>query len=357
MNNSLDRYWMEQALEEARKGIGLTAPNPPVGAVLALGETLLASGWHHRAGEAHAERMALSMAKERGITREQMREATLYVTLEPCSTQGRTPPCTEGILEAGIGRVVYGATDPYPGHSGAADEVLKAGGVSVLAGVCREACEHILRPFTMAQLDKRPWIIAKTAFSLDGKIVRPAGEGQWLSGEESRREVHQLRAQVDAILTSGETARRDDPALTIRGVKTEAWKKQPIRAVVTRSAASLSPGLKLFSDEYADRTRVYENVPLRKVMERLTAEEGVHSVLVECGTTLMKSLLNEGLVDEWIAYVAPMICGGAYPAATTFFAETGFAWAPVPLDEVRMEKRGDDLMIRGIVRRSAPSLS
>lgn len=342
---------MEQALKEARKGIGLTAPNPPVGAVLAEGNTLLAHGWHRKAGEPHAEREALRMARERGITQEQISRSTLYVTLEPCSTQGRTPPCTDAIRESGIRRVVYGATDPDKRHSGAADALLSETGISVLSGVLQEDCERILRPFAMAQIQKRPWIIAKTAFSLDGKVSRPRGEGQWISSDESRLQVHHLRTQVDAILTGGATVRQDNPFLTIRGVKTTPWKKQPIRAVVTHNAASLPVSSHLFTDSFKSRTRVYENVPLREVMERLTSEEDVHSVLVESGPVLTTALLEEGLIDEWIAYVAPLVCGGPYPAASTDIFSKRFPWMPVPLDEAEINKVGSDLMIRGIVRR------
>lgn len=342
---------MEQALKEARKGIGLTAPNPPVGAILAEGDILLAHGWHHKAGEPHAEREALHMARERGITPEQMSRSTLYVTLEPCSSHGKTPPCTDAIREFGVGRVVYGATDPDKRHSGAADALLNEAGISVLSGVLKEDCERILRPFAMAQKQKRPWIMAKTAFSLDGKVSRPRGEGQWISSNESRQQVHQLRAQVDAILTGGATVRQDNPFLTIRGVGTYSWKKQPIRAVVTRNAASLPVNSHLFTDTFKDRTRVYENIPLREVMERLTREEAVHSVLVESGPVLTAALLEEGLIDEWIAYVAPLVCGGPYPAAGTEIFTKGFPWMPVPLDEAEINKVGADLMIRGIVRR------
>lgn len=342
---------MDRALQEARKGVGLTAPNPPVGAVLVYQEEELASGWHKRAGELHAEREALLEASRKGISREILKDSTLYVTLEPCSTQGRTPPCTDGIIEAGVGRVVYGTQDPDPRNRGAADALLTAAGVSVLSGVREESCRRLLRPFTMAVTEGRPWVIAKTAFSVDGKVVRPRGEGQWLSGTEARYQVHVMRTQVDAILTSGATIRDDNPALTIRGVETEPWKLQPIRAIVTRHEESLSRQSVVFTDEFRDRTRVYHNIPLPEVLRRLTAEENVHSVLLEMGPTLMAAFLQEGLVDEWVAYVAPLICGGPYPEESRDFSDEGFCWMPVALDEVSLEKTGSDLCIRGVVRR------
>lgn len=347
----MDTFWMERALEEARKGIGLTAPNPPVGAVLVHGDFILASGWHKKAGSMHAEREALEEARNKEISPEIMKQSTLYVTLEPCSTHGRTPPCTDIILESGVGRVVYAVRDPDIRNAGRADGILQAAGVTVLSGIGEEACERILRPFSMVKKEGRPWVIAKTAFSVDGRVVRPAGECQWISGPKARRQVHELRSQVEAIITSGATVRSDNPELTIRGVSVAPWKEQPVRAVVTRNSDHLPMNAALFTDQYKNRTRVYENVPFKTMLERLAQEENVQSALLETGKKLMNEFLNQRLVDEWIAYVSPLICGGPYPEQSVALEDFGFAWAPVPLEDVTITEIGRDLCIRGIVKR------
>ena len=206
-----DIHWMQLALTEARNGMGRTAPNPPVGAVIVKDGILLGKGWHRAAGKPHAEREALADAGQKDL-----RGATLYITLEPCSTQGRTPPCTQGIIDAGIGRVVYACVDRNPDHAGRADFLLHAAGIEVVSGICQEEAEKLLRPFFKVRETGLPWVIWKSAMSLDGRITRPPGEGQWLTGELARADVQMIRATVDAILTSGETVRRDKPALTIR---------------------------------------------------------------------------------------------------------------------------------------------
>ena len=215
-----DSDWMGMALGEARKGLGRTAPNPPVGAVIVKDGVLLGKGWHSKAGMPHAEVEAMADV-EKCHGRESLRGATIYVTLEPCSTAGRTPACTAGLIAAGISRVAYGSVDPNPSHAGAADAFFKEAGIEVEPGVLRAECDEILRPFSRVQRTGLPWVIWKCAMSLDGKITRPAGEGQWLSGAESRADVQVLRSQTDAILTSGETVRRDLPALTIPGTRAD----------------------------------------------------------------------------------------------------------------------------------------
>jgi len=210
-----DEQWMGLALEEARRGIGKTAPNPPVGAVIVKDGVLLGKGWHRAAGRPHAEREALQDVFENHGP-DAARGATIYASLEPCSPHGRTPPCTQGIIDAGISRVVYACADRNPDHAGRADTLLTAAGIEVLSGILREEAERILRPFFKACETGLPWVIWKTAMSLDGRLTRPPGEGRWLTGEEARADVQKLRASVDAILTSGETVRRDKPALNIR---------------------------------------------------------------------------------------------------------------------------------------------
>lgn len=211
----VDEKWMGCALEEARKGVGRTAPNPPVGCVLVTGEEYIGSGWHRAAGRPHAEREAIADALARQGA-DALRGSTAYVTLEPCSTYGRTPPCTAGLIEAGVARVVYAVADPNPVHAGAADAVLEKAGIEVTSGVLEAEATKLLRPFLKVQTTGLPWVIWKSAMSLDGRITRPPGEPQWLTCENSRLDVQKLRAEVDGILTGGETVRNDKPALTIR---------------------------------------------------------------------------------------------------------------------------------------------
>ena len=180
-----DEQWMELAIAEARKGVGTTSPNPPVGAVIVKNDTLLGCGWHRKAGEPHAEREAIAnVTNEHGSSA--LREATIYVTLEPCSTRGRTPACTDGIIEAGISRVVYGSTDPNPAHVGRADSILSSAGIDVSRLKDTSACDKLIRPFTKVQRTGLPWVILKSAMSLDGRVTRPPGESQWLTSTESR---------------------------------------------------------------------------------------------------------------------------------------------------------------------------
>ncbi|NJM36982.1 MAG: bifunctional diaminohydroxyphosphoribosylaminopyrimidine deaminase/5-amino-6-(5-phosphoribosylamino)uracil reductase RibD [Akkermansiaceae bacterium] len=259
---SNDTHWMQIALEEARKGVGRTAPNPPVGAVIVKDGNMLGKGWHRAAGLPHAEREALAEAFQKH-GKEFVRDSTIYITLEPCSTHGRTPPCTQGLIDAGISRVVYACVDRNPDHSGRADAFLTAAGIEVVSGICRDDAERLLRPFFKVRETGMPWVIWKTAMSLDGRITRPAGESQWLTSELARADVQKLRSTVDAIITSGETVRYDKPALTIRVPELLEGREQPWRVVVTDYPESLPHDAPLFTDESKGRTliRPRENLP------------------------------------------------------------------------------------------------
>lgn len=338
-----DSDWMEVALGEARKGIGRTAPNPPVGAVIVKEGQLLGAGWHRKAGLPHAEVEAISAA-EKAHGAAALRGATAYVTLEPCSTAGRTPACTSGLIAAGISRVVYGSKDPNPAHSGAADVVLGAAGISVDAGVLREKCDEILRPFAKVQRTGLPWMMWKCAMSLDGKITRPAGEGQWLSGLESRADVQQLRSEMDAILTSGETVRRDLPALTIRIPELLVGREQPWRVVMTDRPETMPAEAALFADEWRERTLLRTRENPAAMLRALVKEQGVLSVMLEAGGRLSAAMFAAGLVDEVVVYYAPMLCGGTVPAlAGVAFGES------IALRGISYETFGEDLRMRGLV--------
>lgn len=281
-----------------------------------------------------------------------MKGATIYVTLEPCSTQGRTPACTDGVIEAGISQVVYAVTDPNPAHVGRADEVLRGHGIDVVAGVLADEGERLIRPFSKVQRCGLPWVMLKTAMSLDGRLTRPPGESMWLTGSEARAEVQQLRASADAILTSGETVRRDRPRLDLREPSLLEGRDQPWRIVLTNDPESLPKDAPLFCDGHSERTLVLPGSDPEAVLRQLAGEQGVNSVMVECGGKLAGALLDAGLIDELAIFMAPMINGGP----VTALGGSGFPEG-LRVDEVRFERFGPDVMMRGVVRSSNVSSS
>lgn len=338
-----DECWMRRALEVGARGIGRTSPNPAVGAVIVKGGVELGSGWHQRAGCPHAEREAIAAVKAaHGAAA--LRGATAYVTLEPCSTHGRTPPCTDGLLEAGIIRVVYGATDPNPHHAGRADALLRAAGVEVIAGVLEKECERLIRPFAKVQQFGLPWVVFKTALSLDGRITRPPGEGRWLTSNAAREDVHRLRATMDAVVTSGETVRRDLPQFNVRPETLLEGKSQPWRVVWTRDRASLPMEAPIFHLPDGERTLIREDEDPHALLRWLVKEYGVHRVLLECGGAMAGEWWQRGLIDEVIAYLAPRVCGGDVPGL-------GGVSLPGRLTEVSFTRFGPDVRMSGMVDR------
>ena len=205
-----DARYMRLAWRQGRRGLGRTSPNPPVGAVVVAGGRVISAGYHHKAGEAHGEIEALRAAGS------QARGATLYVTLEPCNHHGRTPPCTEAVIAAGIRRVVIGARDPNPHVRGNGIKRLQRAGISVTSGVERARCEDLIAGFRKHVTTGVPWVTLKLAASLDGRIATATGESRWITGADSRRFAHRVRAEHDAILVGAETVIRDDPELTCR---------------------------------------------------------------------------------------------------------------------------------------------
>jgi diaminohydroxyphosphoribosylaminopyrimidine deaminase / 5-amino-6-(5-phosphoribosylamino)uracil reductase len=335
--------FMRAALREALKGLGATSPNPAVGAVIVKNGRILARGWHRVAGLPHAEVEALRAL----ASPELARDSTLYVTLEPCSTQGRTPPCTEAILAAGIRRVVVGATDPHPAHAGRGLELLRKHGVAVETGVLEAECRRLNRAFFKWITTGLPWVIAKAALSLDGRITRVPGEGQWLTGPVARRDAHRLRVRADAVLVGAGTVRADDPSLTVRAVPLPAGKPQPWRVVLTRSG-NLPAEAQLFTDEHRERTLVYRNRSLQEVLAELGGLYQVNTVLAEGGGEILGSLFEQKLVDEVCFYLAPLLCGG--PAMGV--AGHGRLLECVSLEEVEYKKLGRDLRLCGLVQRT-----
>ncbi len=314
---------MSRALELAALGLNTTDPNPRVGAVLARGQEVIGEGWHQRAGEPHAEVFALRAAGERA------RGATLYVTLEPCSHQGRTPPCADAIVAAGVARVVIAMADPNPRVNGAGSAKLRAGGVDVQSGLLEEQARELNPGFAQRMSRGLPWVRLKLGASLDGRIALPSGESRWITGEESRADVQRWRARSSAIVTSHATVLRDDPRLDVR---LEGATRQPLRVILdgnleTPAVARIldKPGdVLIFTSAQGSLSRaalesrgarveaigrsVSGGVDLSAVLARL-AREGMNEVWIECGSRLAGAFVHDGLVDELIVYQAPVLLG------------------------------------------------
>lgn len=302
-----DEHYMRIALREAWRGLGRTSPNPMVGAVIVVNGKVVSRGHHVKAGEAHAEVAALNNLPSRAQTK----DATLYVTLEPCSTQGRTPPCTKAIIEAGFARVVYGATDPNPQHQGKAKKILEAAGISVTTGVLAEKCTLINHAWNHRMQTGMPWVIAKCAMSLDGRIT--AAGRRWITSEKSRHHAMLFRRRVDAILVGGNTVRSDNPRLTIRGIRganrlAPLLETAPYRIIWTKKKENIPKQSHILTDEFYDRTIVLENCTLREGLQNLAAR-GISSVLIEGGGVTLGKAFEDNLVDEVRFYIAPMILG------------------------------------------------
>jgi diaminohydroxyphosphoribosylaminopyrimidine deaminase / 5-amino-6-(5-phosphoribosylamino)uracil reductase len=336
-----DERWMQVALEAAKEGRGRTSPNPMVGAVIVSAEgECLGVGRHFQAGGPHAEVDALAAVAEGN--RGKLSGATIYVTLEPCSTQGRTPPCTDAIQRAGISRVVYAMEDPNPAHAGRAQTILQNAGIKVAVGAGEVAAKQLLAAWTHFITTGRPYVIAKAGMSVDGRIARRAGEGQWLTNPESRRDAMELRVAVDAILVGAETVRQDDPALTVRG-PAATWKVQPWRVILTRTG-SLPEDCKVLNDAHEERTLMWPGKSLPAVLEEL-GKLGVVTLLIEGGGQVFGEAFTSDLVDEFHVYMAPMICGtGKLAVDTAAFA--GGATVGLALREVK-EIAGDVKLVYG----------
>jgi len=296
----LDQRFMHAALKEAEKALGQTSPNPAVGAVLVVNNRIMAKGHHRAAGREHAEIECL-----RNFAASVPSHATLYVTLEPCSTIGRTSPCTNAIIKAGVKRVVVGAVDLNPRHQGNGIAQLRSAGIKVRQGILAEECARLNEAFNKWIVTRRPFVIAKCGMSLDGRLTRPPGEPRWITDAAARREAHQLRASVDAVLVGAETVRADNPRLTVRGV---GGARQPWRVVLTRSRR-LPPRAHLFRDRFAKRTLIYKGRPLAAVLQDL-GKRSVMSVLIEGGGKVLGEALDARLIDKVQLYLGSILTGG-----------------------------------------------
>ena len=310
MTTDRDKKFMRAALKEAKKARGRTSPNPAVGAVLVIDDQIVAKGYHREAGHSHAEIECL-----RDFGAPVPARAILYVTLEPCSTAGRTAPCTDAIISARVRNIVIGATDLNPRHSGRGIIELRNAGVTVRDGILAEECTRFNEAFNKWIVTGQPFVIAKCGMSLDGRLTRPPGESRWITGHTARRDAHRLRAYVDAVLVGAETVRADNPRLTVRGVR---GARQPWRVVLTRSGR-LPRQARLFSDRFAARTLIYRRKALPAVLKDL-GKRGINSVLIEGGGEVLGEALDKRLIDKVQIYLGPMITGGpviAFPGKGT----------------------------------------
>jgi diaminohydroxyphosphoribosylaminopyrimidine deaminase/5-amino-6-(5-phosphoribosylamino)uracil reductase len=316
---AVDTIYMARAIELAARGLNTTDPNPRVGCVLVRDGAVIGDGWHERAGEAHAEVLALRAAAQGA------RGATAYVTLEPCSHTGRTPPCADALIAAGVARVVCAAVDPNPRVAGAGIERLLAAGIAVTTGLQADATRALNCGFFSRFERGRPYVRLKLAMSLDARTAAANGARGWITDEASRRDVQAWRARSSAVVTGAGTVRIDDPCLDVR-LEYGPWIRQPLR-VVLDPGISCSPDSRIFRDARAlviaatdapakpalqvpiERVaRSARGLDLAAVMARLAALE-VNEVLLECGPRLAGAMLEEGLVDELLLYVAPHFLG------------------------------------------------
>lgn len=361
-DRAVAEFFMRMALEEAAKGLGRTSPNPVVGVVLVKGGRVISRGYHRRAGTAHAEVVALEAAGSKA------RGADLYTTLEPCDHYGRTPPCSQAILDAGVRRVITASSDPNPKVNGKGVARLRRAGVQVLTGVLAEEADRLNRPFFKAMTTGLPFVSLKAAVTLDGKLATATGDSRWVTGEQARAWVHRLRDQVDVILVGANTARRDNPQLTTR--LPEGSGKDPVRVVVD-SRLRLPATLTVFTQRSPARTVVATleeptgrkarrfrstgadvwqlpekdgQVDLEALMRRL-AQEGLNHVLVEGGAEMYGSFLREELADELLLFIAPKLIGGEGLSWSGSLGVKQMARA-LTVSPLAFEQVGEDLLLR-----------
>ena len=354
-----DEEFMKLALRLARKGLGRTRPNPPVGSVVVKGGRIAGKGYHKKAGTPHAEVVALGEAGKRA------EGATLYVTLEPCCHHGRTPPCVDAIIRAKIKRVVIGSVDPNPRVSGKGIEALRRAGIEVTSGVLKEDCDRLIEFYRKYITTGIPFVTLKLAATLDGRIATKTGDSRWITSPESRRYVHRLRDIYDCVVVGTGTVRRDDPELTVRLVKG----RNPARALVAEGLSGIKPSLKIFRADGSERfvfttkeadrrkkdnlkglgvevvevRKTKEGVSLKAVLKEL-GKRGITSVIIEGGSRLAASALREGIVDRLVFFVAPLVIGADGVPAVRGLGVEALSDA-VRLENVRIRRFGPDIMV------------
>ena len=363
-SDSHDRYCMARALELARQGEGYVEPNPMVGCVISRDGCVLAEGWHHQFSGPHAEVDALQNASDRTDG------ATAYVTLEPCCHHGKTPPCTDALLKAGVRRVVVAMEDPFPRVAGNGIEQLRSAGVTVEVGLLRDESIALNAPFIKRVTRQMPWVLAKWAMTWDGKIAARDQSSRWISGEASRRIVHSLRGRMDAIVVGSGTVMADDPSLTPR----PPGRRQPARVIFDRrgrlssntqlvQSASDLPVLVFVSPtriaELGDQLHPCELLPIEGASSaeqlecalKQLAHRKMTNIMLEGGSTLFGAFADADMIDECHLFLAPKLLGGA--SAPTPIAGAGRApiTSAAQLDELHVEQLDRDLYLRGRIRK------
>jgi len=373
-----DSKYMHVALRLAQRGIGSVEPNPAVGAVLVKANQVVGKGWHKKFGGPHAEINALQDCKTLGVN---PRGATMYVTLEPCCHQAKTGPCTEAIIAAGVARVVVAAIDPSEHANGKGIEKLRSAGIEVETGVCEKQARLMNAPFLKFATTGKCWVILKWAQSIDAKVAYAdtSRQRQWISGEESRKDVHKLRRRVQAILVGVNTVIADDPLLTARPSKGKnaarivldgnlripldckllaTAKKVPVLILTSQQALRENPQIVEKITQKGAEVLAYPDPQGRSNLHFLTCElakRGVAQLLVEGGPTVMASFLKEELVDQIVVYIAPKILGGSGSVAMTeAMAELTEA---EDLHHVEIERFGDDVRLTALSKKAIDEIS
>jgi diaminohydroxyphosphoribosylaminopyrimidine deaminase/5-amino-6-(5-phosphoribosylamino)uracil reductase len=357
--------YMKRALTLARKGIGRTSPNPAVGCIIVKKGAVIGEGWHKKAGGPHAETHALEMAGAAA------KGSDVYVTLEPCCHTGKTPPCCDALIKAGVKRVIVGMSDPNPQVSGGGIAALQQAGIETSCGVLKDACQAINLPFIKQITTGIPYVTYKCAMTLDGNIATITGESRWISCEDSRKHVHRMRSRMDAVMVGVDTVIADNPQLTVRHVRG----RNPLRIIVDTRLRTPESVIVL-SDPHSTKTIIATTetnpkvhlrylkqgatiivceqldgrVSMKDLLQKLGAM-GVQSILLEGGSHLAGDLLQHDLIDELVFFVAPKIIGNNGFAPFTLQDITSMDQA-IRLNFTDMQRSGADLIIRARPERS-----
>jgi diaminohydroxyphosphoribosylaminopyrimidine deaminase/5-amino-6-(5-phosphoribosylamino)uracil reductase len=357
---------MRVALRLARRGAGMVSPNPLVGAVLVRGDKIIGSGYHRFFGGPHAECNALKNARQKA------RGADLYINLEPCSHFGKTPPCADALIAAGIRRVFIGMQDPNPLVSGRGIRKLRAAGIAVETGILERECRQLNEAFIKYISCKIPFVCLKLAASLDGKIATARGDSKWITGTASRALVHCLRSRADAVMVGIGTVLRDDPQLTVRlcpgatinplRVIVDSRLRTPLKSRILATARDVPTIIATTGNSAQARARAITQsgaellvlpahngrVNLRLLMKKL-AQRGIASVLLEGGSTLSAAALEDGIVDKVLFFYAPIIIGGTNSYSMVGGAGSEKISQAIALTDIRYRRVGDDILVEGYI--------
>jgi diaminohydroxyphosphoribosylaminopyrimidine deaminase / 5-amino-6-(5-phosphoribosylamino)uracil reductase len=351
----MNQKFMQIAIELAKTGLGKTSPNPPVGAVIVKNDNIIGQGFHAKAGLPHAEIIALEQAGE------QAQDADMYVTLEPCSTKGKTPPCIDKILESGIKRVFIGSIDPNEQNKNKCKHILEKNNIYYEYGILKQETDELIEAFSCFITKKRPFYIMKTAISLDGRIASNTGDSKWITNEKSRQYVHELRNSVDAILIGKNTLLKDNPSLNVRGIDNP---NTPLKIVLGFDNL-INKDYNLFKDNA--EVKFYKLVIANKEQQSPVCHSelnpefitdlndlstklynlNIMSVLIEGGAEVYKSFLEADLIDKFYFFIAPKILGGEKTAVPTTFKGKENIKDSLNLKNVKIKTFENDVLVKG----------